>query len=50
MVEKKPRMKKTSPGGKSGEDKKEVKASTGAWWKSAVTQELHDDAPDERGT
>ena len=49
MVEKKPRMKKTSPGAKSGEDKKEMKASTGAWWKSAVTQELHD-APDEKGT
>ncbi len=43
-VEKKPRTKKTSPSEKSGDDKKEMKASTGAWWKSAVP-----DAPDEQG-
>ena len=41
MVEKKPRTKKAAPDEKSGEDKKEMKASTGAWWKSAVP-----DAPD----
>jgi ribonuclease E len=39
MVEKKARIKKVSPGEKTGDEKKEIKASTGAWWKSAVPQE-----------
>jgi hypothetical protein len=39
MVEKKARIKKVSSGEKIGDEKKEIKASTGAWWKSAVPQE-----------
>lgn len=46
MVEKKARAKKTSPSEKTGDEKKEIKASTGAWWKSAVTQETNG-KPDE---
>ncbi len=49
MIEKKTRVKKTSPDGKSGDDKKEMKASTGAWWKSAVTKEVLD-TPGEKVT
>jgi ribonuclease E len=41
MVEKKARAKKASPNEKTGDEKKEMKASTGAWWKSAVTQETN---------
>ena len=48
MVEKKPRTKKASPGEKPGEEKKEMKASTGAWWKSAVPDAP--ELPDENGT
>ena len=47
MVEKKPRKKKVAPSEKSGNDKKDMKASTGAWWKSAVPDAP--DVPDEQG-
>jgi ribonuclease E len=40
MVEKKARTKKASSSEKAGDEKKETKASTGAWWKSTVSPEI----------
>ena len=45
MVENKTRTKKTAAAVKSGDEKKEGKATTGAWWKSAGSQDVSE-APD----